>query len=49
MAKVFGSSVWMHDKYSLSMQGLRLARFIANISVERYKQYILPVIRLIIP
>ena len=49
MAKVFGSRIWMHEKYSLSMQGLRLARFIANISVERYKQYILPAIRLIIP
>ena len=28
---------------------IRLARFIANISVERYKQCILPAIRLIIP
>ena len=49
MAKVFGSGIWMHEKYSLSMQGFWLARLIANISVERYKQYILPAIRLIIP
>ena len=49
MAKIFGSGIWMHEKYSLSMQGFRLARFIASISVERYKQYILPEIKLIIP
>ena len=49
MAKMFGSRIWMHEKYSLSMQGFRLARLLANIGVERYKQYILPVIRLIIP
>ena len=46
-------SVWLKDLDAREVFPLNarfwLARLIANISVERYKQYILPAIRLIIP
>ena len=45
-------SVWLkyldaREVFPLNAR-FRLAKLIANISVERYKQYILPMIRLII-